>query len=107
VQHLKDNWLKSGRVASHSGLTGNIHDEGENIEGKGPGFMRPGRQNLHFVRQSPCVDAGTSLHPDAHPVKYQYVKNGKHGARPANRKPDLEPSRSLNDRLAPGSFSEG
>ena len=84
VPHLKNNWLKSGWVASHGGLTGNIHDEGGNIEGKGPGFMRPGRQNYHLVRQSPCVDAGTSLHPDAPPVKHQYVKDGKHEARPAN-----------------------
>lgn len=87
--YLRNNWLKSGWVASHSGLSGTIHDEGGNIEGEEPGFVAAGKGDFHLVKQSPCVDAGVGLHPDAYPLKYQYVKVGKHKGRPEDGTFDL------------------
>ena len=89
VLHLRNNWLKSGWVASHSGLTGTIHDQGKNIEGEAPRFAAVNKDNLHLVKNSPCVEAGAPLHPDAYPLKYQYVKVGKHEVRPADGTLDL------------------
>lgn len=89
VLHLGNNWLKSGWVASHSGLTGTIHDEGGNIEGEEPGFKAAGQNDFHPTQQSPCVDAGVGLNPNAYPLNYQYVKVGKHQVRPADGALDL------------------
>jgi hypothetical protein len=89
VLHLKNNWLKSGWVASHDGLTGIIYDDGGNITGDSPELLDAGTQNYHLDRQSPCVNAGTSLHADAYPVAYQYVEHGKSQTRPADGNLDL------------------
>ena len=70
--HLKNNWLKSGWVASHSGLTGTIFNDGGNLTGDSPGFVDAANQDYHLVRQSPCVNAGAALHPEAYAVAFQY-----------------------------------
>jgi hypothetical protein len=87
--HLKNNWLKSGWVDSHSGLTGTIYDDGGNLTGDAPGFVDAGAQDYRLVKNSPCVNAGAAFHPDASPVAYQYVKHGKSEARSADGKLDL------------------
>ena len=62
---------------------------GANITGGSPGFVDTGTQNYHLDRRSPGINAGASLHPDAYPVAYQYVKHGKSETRPADGKLDL------------------
>jgi hypothetical protein len=89
VVHLKNNWLKSGWVTSHDGVAGIIYNDGANITGGSPGFVDTGTQNYHLDRRSPGINAGASLHPDAYPVAYQYVKHGKSETRPADGKLDL------------------
>jgi len=89
VVHLKNNWLKSGWVNSHGGLTGTIHNKGGNIRGGRPVFVNPGLKDYHLLGQSPCVNAGARLHPDAAPVAYQYIKHRKHEPRPVNGALDM------------------
>jgi hypothetical protein len=87
--HLKNNWLKSGWVASHSDLTGTISNDGGNLAGDNPGFTDAANQDYHLVRQSLCLDAGTMLPPEASAVAYQYIKHLHHEVRPSAGKLDL------------------
>lgn len=89
ILHLKNNWLKSGWVHSHSGLTGTIYDDGGNTTGDSPGFMDGALQDYHLSRGSPCANGGTSLHGDAYPVLYQYVKHRSSEARPSDSALDI------------------
>lgn len=89
VVRLKNNWLKSGWVASHGLLAGTIYDDGANLTGASPGFVDAGTQNFHLSRQSPCINAGVPPHPDAGPVSYQYLKHAKSEDRPADGNLDL------------------
>lgn len=89
VLHLKNNWLKSGWVASHSGLTGTIYNDGGNLAGDSPGFVDAAKQDYHLVRQSPCVNAGAALDPGAYALACQYVKHRLSEPRPADGNLDL------------------
>ena len=89
VVYLKNNWLKSGWVDSHSGLTGTIYNDGGNITGDGPGFVDGPLQDYQLSSGSPCMNAGTSLPGDAYPVLYQYVKHRSSEARPSDLALDL------------------
>ena len=89
VVHLSHNWMKTGWVASHSGLTGVIHNDGGNITGVSPGFINASAQDFHLDPHSRCVNAGTALSPSAYPVLYQYVKHLRYEARPAGSGLDL------------------
>ena len=57
---LRNNWLPSGWVDSHSGLTVTVNDFG-NIEGILPGFVDLALQDFELATGSPCIDAGTGL----------------------------------------------
>ncbi|RJR42624.1 MAG: right-handed parallel beta-helix repeat-containing protein [Deltaproteobacteria bacterium] len=87
--HLKNNWLKTGWVNSHSGLTGTIYNDGGNLGGDSPGFADAAGQDFHLLSQSPCVDTGAELAPQTSAVTRQYVKHRGSEARPADGKPDL------------------
>jgi hypothetical protein len=89
VLRLKNNWLKSGWVDSHSGLTGVIYNDGINLTGDAPGFVDAGARDYHLENGSPCINAGAVLHPDASPVAYQYVKHGKSEVRSGDGKLDM------------------
>jgi hypothetical protein len=89
VLHLQSNWLKSGWVNSHSGLTGTIYNDGGNLGGDSPGFADAANQDFHLLSRSPCVNAGAALHPEAYASAYQYVKHRRSEPRPGNGKPDL------------------
>jgi hypothetical protein len=73
--HLKNNWLKSGWVDSHSGLTGTIFNDGGNLTGDSPGFVAAANQDFQLLSQSPCVNAGAALDPEADAVTCQYLKH--------------------------------
>jgi hypothetical protein len=75
VVRLTHNWLKLGWVSSHGTLIGTIHDDGGNITGDSPVFVNHATQDYHLDRLSACMDAGTSIHPDAYPALYQYVRH--------------------------------
>jgi len=84
ILHLHYNWLKTGWQESHSGLTGVIYDEGGNVIGDNPGFMDATAQDYHLNDSSACIDAGTSLHPEADHLSYQYVKHLAWEPRPSS-----------------------
>jgi hypothetical protein len=66
---LRDNWLPSGWVASHSGLTGVIVDHGSNQVGTDPGFTDFASQSFAPVPDgSPCENAAGPLHADTLPL---------------------------------------
>ena len=90
--HLRYNWMKPGWVASHSGLTGVIYDEGGNITGSDPGFVDEAAGDYHLTSTSQNVDAGTSLHPDAlpdHALDSQYKEHQAQEPRPDDGQPDI------------------
>ena len=63
-------------MASHSGLTGTIDDDGSGVTGASPGFVNETAQDYHLAQSSTCIDAGTALHPavlPAHDLLFQYV----------------------------------
>jgi hypothetical protein len=82
--HLSYNWLKTGWRDSHDGLTGVIYNEGGNVTGENPGFVDATPQDYHLNGASPCINAGTSLHPDAYALSHQYVKHRASELRPAS-----------------------
>jgi hypothetical protein len=87
--HLSYNWLKTGWRDSHSGLTGVIYDEGGNITGEVPGFVDATAQDYHLNSASPCINAGTSLHPEAYALSHQYVKHRASELRPSSGSLDI------------------
>jgi hypothetical protein len=89
ILHLHNNWLKTGWQESHSGLTGVIYDEGGNVIGDNPGFMDATAQDYHLNDSSACIDAGTSLHPEADHLSYQYVKHLAWEPRPSSGPLDI------------------
>ena len=89
VLNMRNNWLKSGWVSSHSGLTGTLIDNGGNIDGDTPGFVSAGVQNYHLDKASPCIDAGAPLHEDAIQITSQYVEQSRSGIRYADGFPDI------------------
>jgi len=84
ILHLRSNWLKTGWVQSHSGLTGAIFDEGGMVTGESPGFLDAIAQDYHLDTPSTCVDAGASLSPDANDLSRQYVKHRTSEPRPSS-----------------------
>jgi hypothetical protein len=89
VLHLQNNWLKSGWVNSHSGLTGTIYNDGGNLSGDSPGFVNAAAQDFRLTSTSPCVNTGAPLHPGAYAPAYQYVKHRLSELRPGDGKADL------------------
>jgi hypothetical protein len=89
MMHLNHNWLKTGWQASHSGLTGVIYDEGGMVTGDSPGFVDATAQDYRLNGSSPCVDAGTPLHPEATDLSCQYVKHRASEPRPSSGPLDI------------------
>jgi hypothetical protein len=87
--HLRHNWLKTGWRDSHSGLTGAIYNEGGNVTGETPGFADTPAQDYHLIVTSPCLNAGTSLHPEAYALSHQYVKHRVSQLRSSSGAPDI------------------
>ncbi len=88
---LRHNWIKPGWRASHSGLTGTIHDDGSSVEGSAPGFVDEASQNFRPATGAPLIDAGTTLHAAAfeHPVLSQYVRHLMFEERPSDATLDI------------------
>lgn len=73
VFNYRNNWFKTGYVASHNG--GTVNNQGGNLTGTSPGFLNEGTQDYHLSNASPAKDQGTSLASSASPVDFQYVKH--------------------------------
>lgn len=89
---IKNNWLKSGWRTSHSGLLGIIDDGGGNVTGENPRFLDEPGQDYRPDPSSPCINAGTLLHPDApplHVLALQYVKHSAFMKRPFDTRLDI------------------
>jgi len=88
ILSIRNNWFKTGWRDSHSGLNGQISDEGGMVTGDEPGFIDTGTQNFHLsAGASDCIDAGTDLHPGAaatHGVERQYVRHCSSEPRPVD-----------------------
>ena len=85
---LGHNWLTAGWVTSHDTFVGLLNDDGTNIEGADPGF----EGDYALQSGSPCVDAGTNLHPSVLPVhvlSHQYVCHQGSSLRPDDGMLDL------------------
>jgi hypothetical protein len=89
ILHLNNNWLKTGWQGSHSGLTGIIYDEGRMVNGESPGFVDAAAQDYHLMNSSVCIDAGTSLRPEANDLSRQYVKHRASEPRPSSGPLDI------------------
>jgi hypothetical protein len=88
---LSHNWTKAGWVESHSG-SADVLDDGTGIASAAPGFADEGAQDYRPFDAADILDAGTSLHPDAHPdhaVLRQYVEHQSSEPRPDDGFPDL------------------
>lgn len=89
---IRNNWLKSGWRTSHSGLTGIVENGGGTVIGDKPGFVDETGQDFRPAPSSPCVNAGTLLHPDTSPfhlLALQYVKHRAFKKRPTDGRTDI------------------
>jgi hypothetical protein len=92
VMDLRDNWLRSGWVVSHSAFDGTLVDGGGNVGGTDPDFVDLGAGDLSPSLVSPLVDAGGPLHPEAlpdHQPVWQYLRHRVAALRPNDGARDL------------------
>jgi hypothetical protein len=85
ILRIRNNWTKPGWVASHSGLTGQIFNDGGMLTGQNPGFIDEAAQNFQLATDSACVDHGAALETGILPncdVTLQYVKHQRSVLRP-------------------------
>jgi len=90
---LENNWLKAGyRTSLESDFDGKLQAGETNITGEEPGFVDAEAQDFHLAEGSPCIDAGSDLHPDVparHAVRFEYVKHCRRAEREDAGRPDI------------------
>jgi hypothetical protein len=85
ILRIRNNWTKPGWVASHSGLTGQIFNDGGMITGQPLGFINETAQNFQLAADSACIDHGAALETGVLPnydVTLQYLKHQRSVLRP-------------------------
>jgi len=85
VLRIRNNWIKPGWVASHSGLSGQLFNDRGTIAGQNPGFLDEAAQNLQLATDSACIDHGAALETGVLPnydLTRQYVKHQRSVPRP-------------------------
>lgn len=85
VLNLTHNWFKTGWVSSHGTLSGTIHNDGTTVQGTGPSLVNLAGQDYHLRGDSPCINAGATLHPSVvslHDLLLQYVAHQSSESRP-------------------------
>jgi hypothetical protein len=107
VLHIRNNWFKSGWRNSSSTLTGTVYNEGGILSGESPGFVNVASQDYRLASQSVCLDAGTSLHPDAMEVLRQYVKHRTSELRPSDAPLDVGAFEIQNADTVPPTVPKG
>jgi hypothetical protein len=88
---LRNNWLPSGWVASHSGLTGTITASG-NIEGSIPGFNNFATGDYSLSSSSFCVNSAlsfSSFTSSGHYPVSEYVRHQNSRIRSNDGSPDI------------------
>ena len=88
---LRNNWLKTGWVNSHSPGSETVNDFG-NLEGTAPGFSGFGTQNFSLAESSPCINGGASLPNEvlpAHLPSMQYIRHCMSEPRPSDNTLDI------------------
>jgi hypothetical protein len=88
---LRNNWLKSGWVNSHSPGTETVIDLG-NLEGEEPGFSDLSTQDFQLAEGSPCIDGGTSLPAEVlpeHNPEMHYIRHCLAASRPSDASLDI------------------
>ncbi len=85
------NWLKTGWVATHSGASVNLLDNGQ-VTGSAPGFADESADNFELIAGSPCIGQAAALLPatipDHEPV-LEYVRHLASRPRPDDGDPDI------------------
>jgi hypothetical protein len=85
VVDLRDNWLPTGWVESHSGSPVSVIDHGSNQTGTEPGFADFAAMDFSPGEGSPLIDAGGPLHPEAlttHQPDWEYLPHQRGTPRP-------------------------
>lgn len=88
---LRNNWLKTGWVNSHSMGTETVHDLG-NEEGEEPGFSDFNTQDFQLAEGSPCINGGTSLPAEVlpeHLPQMHYIRHCLAESRPSDATLDI------------------
>jgi len=91
VLDLRDNWIRSGWVDSHSGV-GVVIDHGSNPTGTEPGFADYANSDFSPAAGSVCIDRGGALHDDTVPgytPLLQYIRHQRSTVRPDDGALDL------------------
>ncbi len=91
VLDLRDNWIRSGWVDSHSG-GGSVIDHGSNLTGTEPGFVDFATGDFSPSDGSVCIDRGGPLHADAvpdHIPLWQYIRHQSSTLKPDDGARDL------------------
>ncbi|MEE9311444.1 MAG: polysaccharide-degrading enzyme, partial [Planctomycetota bacterium] len=91
--NLRNNWLKTGYVSSHSGsFVGTVNTVSGNLTGSDPGFTNVGAEDFSLAAAGVCVDKGGTLNAavlPTHNVIQHYVKHTQSAARPADTTLDI------------------
>jgi len=90
--NLSHNFLETGWVASHSGLSGTLNDDGTAISGTDPGFTNLGAQDFHLTASSVSLNEATAQHLSTlplNPLDRQYLRHQASEARPNDSFLDL------------------
>lgn len=85
------NWLKTGWVASHSGVAVDVINNGQ-VTGTAPGFVDLTTDNVELAPGSPCIDAAAALHPAVLPEHVpvrEYVRHQMNRPRPNDGQLDI------------------
>jgi len=89
---LRNNWMKTGFVKSHSNALATVNTVSPNVLGADPAFVDLNGQNFRLLEISACRDAGTSLNAATvanHSLAREYVKHQLSQPRPADVSLDI------------------
>ncbi len=115
VLDLTHNWLKPGWVASHSGLSGVIHDDGSSVLAASPGFLDEAAANYRPAASSTARNAAGALASavlPAHDLLTQYFEHQRYHHRPGEGALDIGafehcPAAGLCEPIALQNFENG
>ena len=78
--NITNNWLPTGWVDGHGGITGTINDQGNNLTGADPMFSDFNNQNFRPLDDSPLVNAAMNIpaiHQPDHDLLNEYMKHSE------------------------------
>lgn len=92
--YMTHNWIKPGWVKTHGPeeFNGEVIDDQTTVISESPSFVDEASQDYHLAAGSPCIDAGTRLHPRALPdndLRFQYAGDREGEPRPSDGAIDI------------------